>query len=78
MITYITGAKTFHQHQIYTDSIVCPNNYGPCDYMNRTRIQAIQHPNAYVRQRIATGVITQLISLQTGHDGRWSAWWKVN
>ena len=44
--------------------------------MNPSRSQAIQQPTASVRKRIATGVITELISLQTGNDGRRSAWQK--
>ena len=44
----MTEAKPYHQHQIYTDIIVCPKNYGRCGYMNPTRRQAIQQPNASI------------------------------
>ena len=42
--------------------------------MTTSRTQAIQQPTASVRQRIATGVIAELISLQPGYDGRQLAW----
>jgi hypothetical protein len=42
--------------------------------MNPSRRQAIQQATASIRKQIATGVITELISLQTGHDGRQLAW----
>ena len=66
----MTGAKTFHQHQIYTDIIVHPKNYGQCDYMNPTRRQAIQRPTASVQQQIAIGIIIELVWLPTAHVGR--------
>ena len=60
------------------DIIICPTKYGWCDYMNPSTRQAIQHPTASDRQRIATGLISELILLQTVHDGWESAWWNVN
>ena len=65
----MTGAKTCHQHQMYryhrsSDEIWTMRLH---EYLGK---KAIQQSTASVRQRIATGVIAEPISLQTGHDGQ--------
>jgi hypothetical protein len=42
--------------------------------MNPSRRQAIQQPTASVRQQITPGISSELILLQTGHDGQQLAW----
>ena len=81
-VGYMTRISIKHHHMhdrtskylpptsdIRTDIIVRPTKYRRCDYMNLLRRQATQQPAASDRQKIATGVINELISIQTGHDG---------